>query len=166
MSGYDYNNSIVSRSETEALKEMIFKRARERAEALNADTQEQYTTSVQRDVMDIARDSFVSTTKNNPFAQIVEKAEAKAKAEPVKEEEKKEEIGFPQRITSDVKSQIEYKNKTIKENIVKTEVTSNMIEARNEFANKKTIMGALNFLNSQASIALVNGNSKSFDAIA
>ena len=77
MSGYGYNNSIVSRSETEALKEMIFKRAREREEALNADTQEQYTTSVQRDVMDIARDSFVSTTKNNPFAQIVEKAEAK-----------------------------------------------------------------------------------------
>ena len=163
MSDYVYKNSIVSRSETEALKEMIFKRARERAEALNKDTQTQYTTAIQKDVMDIARESFTAANRNNPFAKVIEKTEEKQQTI---EEKKAEDIGFKQRINENVKSQIEYKNKTIKENIVNMEVTSNMLEARNEFANKKTIMGALNFLNSQASIALINDKSNSFDAMA
>ena len=162
MSGYSYKSSIVSRGETEALKEMIFKRARERAEALNNDTQNQYTTAIHNDVMDIARDSFAASDRNNPFVKIIEISEEKKQSV----EEKREDIGFKQRITKEVESQIEYKNKTIKEDIVNREVTANMLEARNEFANKKTIMGALNFLNSQASIVLVNEKSKSFDAMA
>ena len=60
MSNYKYD-SIVSKTEVEALKDMIFKRARERAEALNKTVQENYTSSVQKDVMDIARESFVAS---------------------------------------------------------------------------------------------------------
>jgi len=163
MSEYSYKSSIVSRSETEALKEMIFKRARERAEALGKDTQKQYTTAIQNDVMDIARESFSASDRSNPFAKIIETPEENK--EPAAEK-KAEDIGFKQKINENIKSEIENRNKTIKEDIAKIEVTSNMLQARNEFANKKTIMGALNFLNSQASIALVNDKSKSFDAIA
>lgn len=161
MSGYDYN-SIVSRSETEALKEMIFKRARERAELLNKDTQNQYTTSMQKEVMEIARDSFVAS--KNPFSIIAE-----PKKEEVAVQEKAEEksnIGFAQKNTEKVKTQIETKLKTVKEDIANNEVTANMLEARTAFENKKSFMGALNFLNSQASISLINSKSKKFEAFA
>ena len=161
MSRYDYN-SIVSRSETEALKEIIFKRARERAEALNKDTQNQYTTSMQKDVMEIARDSFVAS--KNPFSIIAETNKEEAK--PVEKQEEKAQVGFAQRSAESVKNQIETKLKTVKEEIASTEITANMLEARNAFENKKSFMGALNFLNSQASIALVNNKSKNFDALA
>ena len=59
MSSYNYD-SIVSRNEAEALKEMIFKRARERADALDKEVKTSYTSDIQNDVMDLARDSFVS----------------------------------------------------------------------------------------------------------
>ena len=55
-------DSIVNRNEAAALKEMIFKRAQERAQVMSEDTQS--------DVMDMARDSFVS--KDNPFSKIIE----------------------------------------------------------------------------------------------
>ena len=45
-------NSYVNRKEAEALKDMIFKRARERAQSMTDD--------VQADVMSIARESFTS----------------------------------------------------------------------------------------------------------
>ena len=60
-----YNfNSYVNKGEADALKEMIFKRAQERSKA--------YTDDVQSDVMDLARESFVSN--GNPFSKIVEKS--------------------------------------------------------------------------------------------
>ena len=46
-------NSIVSASEAEALKEMIFKRARERAEAMTKDVDSTYTTSIKNDIKDL-----------------------------------------------------------------------------------------------------------------
>ena len=55
-------DSIVSKNEAAALKDMIFKRAQERAKSFNDDAQ--------ADVMDMARDSFVS--KDNPFSKIIE----------------------------------------------------------------------------------------------
>ena len=60
-------NSFVNRREAEELKEMIFRRARERSEAM--------TTDIQADVMNIARDSFVSN--HNPFSQIVKSTDEK-----------------------------------------------------------------------------------------
>ena len=69
MNNYNLNSTVTSQ-EAEALKEMIFKRARERAKALNEDVQSSFTSSIQNDVMDLARDSFVAS--KNPFSQIVE----------------------------------------------------------------------------------------------
>ena len=139
-------NTIVSRSEAEALKDMIFKRARERAEALNVEIESSYTDSVKNDVMELARDSFVSN--NNPFS-IKNEAQAKEIEEAHVEE---------------VKSRINYRNKT--ESISNEVKEANMTEARIDFAKKQSFVGALDFLNSQASISLVNRKGKKFEAIA
>ena len=157
MSEYNYNY-IVSRSETEALKEIIFKRARERAEALNKETQDQYTSSIQKDLMEIARDSFSATSKN-PFAPTGEPA-----VQEQKNTEDNDNIGFKHR--ENIKREINNKSKIIKNNMAESEVTANMLQARNEFTNRKGFMGALNFLNAQASLSLVNSKTKGFDAVA
>lgn len=154
-------NSTVSSQEAEALKEMIFKRARERAQALTDDVQANYTSSVQNDIMDLARDSFVSS--KNPFAQ-------KKEVELQKEEEKTlsetREIGFAKRQVQEIKTQINTGNKMITTNIVNKEVESAMEGARMDFSKRKSFMGALDFLNSQASIALVKTKGKTFEALA
>ena len=160
MSSYNYD-SIVSRHEAEALKEMIFKRARERAEALDKEVKTSYTSDIQNDVMDLARDSFVSS--KNPFSSVVE---AKEPSKTETENKKEEEIGFPQKKIDEVKSRIVYRNKTVNDEIVGGEREANMAEARADFAKKESFMGALNFLNSQASIVLVKSTGKTFNAMA
>ncbi len=157
MSSYKFD-SIVNRQEADALKEMIFKRARERAESMTKESQENYTSAVKNEIMDLARDTFVSN--KNPFSLASE-----AKSEPA-EAPKREEVGFPQRRIEEVKSQIHYRNKVSAEEIVNNEIEETMADARAEFGSKATFMGALNFLNSQASISLVNKRGAKFEALA
>lgn len=161
MSSYKFD-SIVSRSEAEALKEMIFKRARERAESLNTEIQSNFVSDIHNDVMDIARDSFSST--RNPFAPKTEVI-AEVEEKPVKAVEK-EEIGFPKRQVETIKAEIEYRNRSAVERIISQTTETNMAEARNDFYNKKSFTGALNFLNAQASMLLVENKGKKFEAIA
>ena len=66
-------NSYVNRKEAESLKQMIFQRARERAQSMTSD--------VQADVMSIARESFVSS--NNPFSQIVTQPQEEVKTQEI-----------------------------------------------------------------------------------
>ena len=153
-------NSYVNRKEAEALKEMIFRRARERAESMTSD--------VQADVMSVARESFVSN--NNPFSQILQTtAEAPAQApEVVKPEEKTtsalhefveaaeaqaEEVGFPQK---SLHTGAVHQNRVIQEQASAREIQNTMMEARDGLTNKKSFMGALSFLNSQAAVSLLN----------
>ena len=75
-------NTLVNNQEADALKEMIFKRARERAQALVDETQDSYAKNMQSEVMDMARDSFVSS--KNPFYE----------QKNVVDTEKSTEIGF------------------------------------------------------------------------
>lgn len=167
-------NSYVNRQEAEALKEMIFKRARERAKAMTGD--------VKADVMDIARESFVSN--NNPFSQIltqtktsqtvseVQKAEKyeetndpalKELVEKVEQAQGQNQIGFPQKNLFAGINQ----NRIIKEQLTASQIQNNMIEARQELSNKKSFMGALEFLNSQAAVSLMNRRgSKGVDIVA
>ena len=156
MSNYSLN-STVSRQEAEALKEMIFKRARERAQALTEDVQTSYTNSVQNDVMDLARDSFVA--KKNPFSQVTAQVEAE-------ETVKNEEIGFAKRQVNDIKAQIDSRNKIANSELASYQIDSAMLATREEFVNKTGFMGALNFLNSQATISLVKNKGQSFEALA
>ena len=52
------------------------------------------------------------------------------------------------------------------EKVAQDTVNSNMADAREDFVKKPSFMGALDFLNSQATISLVKSKGKSFDAIA
>lgn len=150
MNSYKFD-SIVNRQEADALKEMIFKRARERAESITKEAQESYTSAVKNDIMDLARDTFVA--KKNPFS---------INTEPVESEKHEEEIGFSKRRVEEIKSQITYRNRAVSEETVE----ETMADARSEFSSRTSFMGALNFLNSQSSISLVNKRGKSFEALA
>ena len=155
MQNYNYNKAIVSKAETEALKEMIFKRARQRAEALAQETQKQYTSSFKDEIMDIARSSF--DAPGNPFAQ--NKTETKT--------EKHNNIGFKQKQTDkEIKKIIQSKNDITKELTSQEEITRVMKAAATEFENTKQFVGALNFLNAQAGINLADRRKARFEIIA
>lgn len=148
-------DSIVNRNEAAALKEMIFKRAQERAQVMSEDTQS--------DVMDMARDSFVS--KDNPFSKIIENTKPSVvepeKVQPaeVEPEQKNEEIGFPM---PEARLQ---QNKIINNQMTASAINNNMAEAREALSNNKSFMGALNFLNSQAAISLIRTRADKFEIV-
>lgn len=148
-------DSIVNRNEAAALKEMIFKRAQERAQVMSEDTQS--------DVMDMARDSFVS--KDNPFSKIIENTKPSVvepeKVQPaeVEPEQKNEEIGFPM---PEARLQ---QNKIINNQMTASAINNNMAEAREALSNNKSFMGALNFLNSQAAVSLIRTRADKFEIV-
>ena len=151
-------NTLVSTQEADALKEMIFKRARERAENLENNIKNNMTTSTHNDVMEIARSSFVTT--KNPFSTIKEQ-----KIE-VTETNKEDKIETSKRRIEEIKQTITRKNDETNENIANLQVQKAMLDARQDFSNRKSFMGALNFLNAQATISLINKRAKSFEALA
>lgn len=171
MNSYKFD-SIVNRQEAEALKELIFKRARERAESIVKESQAEHVTSICNDVMGLARESFVAN--KNPFSISFEsKTEAMEESIPETRIEEKEdntvldrEIGFARRHASEIKLQITNRNKNSDNKITQAAKDEVMIAARNDFDNKASFTGALNFLNSQASISLVSKKGKSFEAFA
>ena len=148
-------DSIVNRNEAAALKEMIFKRAQERAQVMSEDNQS--------DVMDMARDSFVS--KDNPFSKIIENTKPSVvepeKVQPaeVEPEQKNEEIGFPM---PEARLQ---QNKIINNQMTASAINNNMAEAREALSNNKSFMGALNFLNSQAAVSLIRTRADKFEIV-
>ena len=148
-------NSIVNKQEADALKDMIFKRARERAEILN--------NNEQSDVMNLARDSFES--KNNPFSDIIEQTknniQTKQNTEKIETtaSNQEPEIGFP------LKKRENKIQATRQAEIVKSEIENNMIHARESLNNKQSFMGALNFLNSQAAVSLIRTRADKFEII-
>ena len=152
-------DSIVNRQEANALKEMIFNRAKERSQSMNE--------NVQSDVMELARNSFVS--QNNPFSAILsEKAEKQNKPEETvnttvnqvennteTSTEKDSEIGFPQK---QFVPRAIAQNKEINYQISSSAIYNNMEEAREGLKQKKGFMGALEFLNAQAAVSLARVN--------
>ena len=146
-------DSIVSKNEAAALKDMIFKRAQERAKSFNEDAQ--------ADVMDMARDSFVS--KDNPFSKIIENTIPENKTvepEAVEKKQKDDGVGFP--MPKEVKLQ---QNQVINNQITSSAINSNMREAREALTNKKSFIGALNFLNSQAAVSLMRTRADKFEIV-
>ena len=161
--------SIVSSSEAEALKEMIFQRARARAEALTKETETSYTTAVHADIMDLARNTV--NPDKNPFRLIAEPQQEQQKPEqtPVQVEEKTiktDGLGFSPRKHNTVKTDILTRNKDVAEVLTSKEVLSVMDDAHNNLSRKQSFTGALNFLNSQASISLIKSRGKAFEAMA
>ena len=153
-----YNvNSFINQEEANALKQMIFERARERANAMNQD--------VQSDVMDIARESFVS--KNNPFSNIIESAQKAAEQREAivsgAENGQNEEIGFPKR---ELKARAAAQERVVRENVSASVLQNTMNEARVGLSKNKGFIGALDFLNSQAAVSLMRVRTDKFDVIA
>lgn len=145
-------DSLVNKHEADALKEMIFNRARERAKSMTDD--------VQDDIMDIARESFVSP--NNPFSKIVDtKTTPAVPAESGKNT--KEEIGFP---IKKIREKVSSQNTLINSQLTQAAIENTMLSAREGLSNKKSFMGALNFLNSQAAISLIRTRADKFEIIA
>lgn len=148
-------DTIVNKQEADALKEMIFRRAQERSKSFNENEQ--------NDVMDMARDSFVS--KNNPFSQIVTQESSVSKASDEENSSLKtsssrgNEIGFPMR---EVKLK---QSSAIVEQISTKEIQNTMREARETLSNKKSFMGALNFLNAQAAVSLIRTRADKFEVL-
>ena len=159
-------DSIVSTQESQALKEMIFNRARERAAALTNNVQETYTSNLQSDIMDIARESF--RANKNPFSiDYLEKEQSKTETtEQASSRDYSEGIGFSKKNVEAIKSQINFRNKVVVEKVTNQAVESSMADARNDVSKNSGFIGALDFLNSQATISLVKSKGKSFDAIA
>ena len=161
MQNYNYNRAIVSKSETEALKEMIFNRARQRAAAMAQEAQNQYTSSFKDEIMDIARSSF--NAPGNPFAQKITETKTENNAKP----EKQAQIGFEQKQTGkEINQIIKSKNDITKEIASQKEISRVMQTAATEFENTKQFVGALNFLNAQAGINLADRRKTRFEIIA
>ena len=157
----NYNRAIVSKSETEALKEMIFNRARQRAAALAQETQNQYTSSFKDEIMDIARSSF--NAPGNPFAQKIAETNTETNIKP----KKQTQIGFEQKQTDkEINQIIKSKNDITKEIASQREISHVMQTAATEFENTKQFVGALNFLNAQAGINLADRRKARFEIIA
>lgn len=171
-------NSFVDRKEAEALKELIFKRARERANAMTSD--------VQADIMTIARDSFVSN--KNPFSVLIAQSEEQVpsvenKQDKITQHETQtsklhEYVDSVETMTQNQEEEIELpvkdllagaanQNKMIKEQLTAAQVQNTMIEARQGLSGRKSFMGALAFLNSQAAASLLNKRAgKGIDIVA
>ena len=145
----------IDKSQVNSIKEAIFARAREKANALAEEKNESYTTQAQNDVMNTARESLnipevnpfnqfiksinngVSTNNNNPVT-----AENKAEVAPAEKNEP------PQR---EVKHNIESVNNSNYTNSVRNETMS---AARSQFSQGRSLADTLNFLNTQAAISM------------
>lgn len=160
MQTYNYNG-IVSRGEAEALKELIFNRVRQRAEALAKDTQNQYTSSFKEEIMDIARASF--NNPNNPFAIKTETKQNNDKGY----QAEKAEIGFKQKTTEEkIQEIIKQKNESSNGQIIQSERLDLMKNAGIDFKTNQQFTGALEFLNAQAGIYMAGKHKTSFEALA
>lgn len=160
--------STVNSQEAEALKEMIFNRVRARAEAMNKETQESYVDNFQNEIMDLARSSFVKT--NNPFADNSQPTTVNTtqfKTDEIvleKSNKNSDSFGFATQQASYIASQIKLKSSVKNEEIAKSTIESTMDDAHKSLEKKSSFMGALNFLNSQATISLVNKKGTRFEA--
>lgn len=147
----------IDRSEVSLLKEAIFQRAREKAEKMNAVQNEQYTTEVKNDIMDIVSADFRST-EFNPFNQFKEslglnktepKPEPKAEAQPAVSEPQEGQL--KEAIFKPLKHNVQSVSNNNYSESVKDET---MEIARNQFRQQQNLTMSLNFLNAQAAIQM------------
>ena len=158
MSNYTFN-TLVSKQEQDALKEMILKRAQERAKTLNDETSASYTSSIKNEVMDLARSSF--SANKNPFSLKFNTGENKETTEA-----EKESLKNPKEKVEELKRKIYEHQESQKNEILNSFIKSSMDEARFTPNSKQQFIGALNFLNSQASLKILETRNRKFDTLA
>ena len=147
----------IDRAETASIKDAIFKRAREKAEAITEAKKENYTTQVQNDVMEIARED-VKASSMNPFNQFMDnlgiqngQPESFDPLDKIKPKSEIEQIPPKNPEIKEVKHNIESVSDKTFSNSVKEE---NMKAARQQF--RSNLSATLNFLNTQAAIQMVS----------
>ena len=148
----------IDRKETALIKDVILKRAKEKAETLTEEKNENYTTQVQHDVMDIARESL-NPSSMNPFNQFMENMGVQNKyiesTDALDRVKSKSELEMPRQeevAPKELKRNIESVSNQTYSETVKDET---MKAARSQF--KSTLSETLNFLNTQAAIKMVKG---------
>ena len=148
----------IDRSEVASIKDAIFKRAREKSNALANEKSESYTSQMQNDVMEIARIDFQETAMN-PFNQFKESLGLNQPApEPIAQQPTTNEPKLEEIFTKELKRNIEsVSNQTFTQSVKDETMTA----ARNQFRQQTNLMATLNFLNTQAAIQMAkNAHSK------
>ena len=144
MSNINFNLN-TGKEDFTSLKEAIFKRAREKAEALNSDVKNGYTSDIKNDIMESARISV----RNNPFLNLIEEKEEITTTEvEEKPEIKHSRDYYPERPKRQAPSRI---NNQLYAAAVRD---SAMREASETLRQNQNVMRCLTFLNTQAAIAL------------
>ncbi len=158
----------IERKDVSLIKEAIFKRAREKAEQMNDEKNNQYTSDAKNDVMEIASADFRST-EFNPFNKFKESMGLNKPNTTVKTQstEDVQEPKVAQTKNVNVSSTASTSNNTfeikpLKHNIERVN-NSNFAEAvkdetmtvaRNQFRQDRNLTTSLNFLNAQAAIQM------------
>ena len=139
----------IERKETASIKDAIFKRAKEKAQSLAEEKSENYTSQVQDDVMNIARES-ISASPMNPFNQFMENVGVQ-KAPKIVEKTKVETPKVDEKPVRELKRNIESADNNT---FVKSVKEETMTAARNQFRQGTNLNAILNFLNTQAAIKM------------
>lgn len=158
----------IERKDVSLIKEAIFKRAREKAEQMNDEKNNQYTSDAKNDVMEIVSADFRST-EFNPFNKFKESMGLNKPNTTVKTQstEDVQEPKVAQTKNVNVSSTASTSNNTfeikpLKHNIERVN-NSNFAEAvkdetmtvaRNQFRQDRNLTTSLNFLNAQAAIQM------------
>lgn len=155
----------IDRQQTASIRDAIFRRAKEKAEALTEEKSENYTTQVQNDVMEIARES-IQASPMNPFSQFMENVGLQNKIteavdkvqeqqqQPKVEAQKIDQPKLEEIYTREIKHNIESASNST---FIKSVQEETMKSARNQFRNETNLTTTLKFLNTQAAIKMAEG---------
>lgn len=143
----------IEQKEVSLIKEVIFKRAREKAQQMSDKSSEHYTSDAQNDVMDIASASFKSN-EFNPFNKFKESMGLNpTKAEPATEQVA-EKANPSQELSprfKPLKHNVQSVSNANYSNSVKDET---MAVASSQFRHNLDLTTSLKFLNAQAAIQM------------
>ena len=140
----------IDKSQVNSIKEAIFARAQEKSNALAQEKNENYTTQVQNDVMDIARESL-NIPDINPFNQFIANINTPAKEKQIEKESTTEILSTEIQPQKELKHNIESVDNSNYTNSVRNET---MKAARAQFSQGRSLADTLNFLNTQAAITM------------
>ena len=149
----------IDRAQTVSIKEAIYKRAREKANALISKKNDDCTEQIQNDIMESAHES-IRETACNPFNRFLENISVNpTDTEVVQDTEKYSNTTDIEEIfTREVKKNIESATNSDFVNSIKEET---MKAAREQFSQNFDFTATLKFLNTQAAIRMTeNAHSK------
>lgn len=144
-----FNNANIDTANVTSVREMIFKHAQEKANALAEEKKQDVMASVKNDVMQSARVSFANQ-KTIQFGNLTKEPEESKKVNDSVDKNKQEQNQQPQ-----LKHNIQNVENNVYIQSVQNEI---MNSVRNQFTGKSSLNESLKFLNTQAAINTFNKN--------